>query len=186
MQLSSIIELCKVPSPPWVVMHKDQQEWEFPFLYAGTEPEVRAMTEDPLPWTQHPVSKRGMQVTKLRGAKMRTHPDLMNEFGAALQFFDGFGENWPALDELLCWMDEWLPAERYILVVTNADLLLRDEPGELDTFITLLKRVGEWWAKPIVDNPPYNRPARPFHTVLRLPPSTPRVTLERLVGLGVK
>ena len=50
---------------------------------------------------------------------MRRLPDLMNEFGAALQFFDGFGENWHALKECLSYLDEWLPATAYVLVVSN-------------------------------------------------------------------
>jgi len=38
-------------------------------------------------------------VRVLRGKKMRTTPRLMDELGAALQFFYGFGENWHALKE---------------------------------------------------------------------------------------
>ena len=58
-----------------------------------------------------------MCVRKLRGQKMRTKQSLMDEFAAALQFFEGFGENWDALGECLEYMDEWLPADVYLLVV---------------------------------------------------------------------
>ena len=47
----------------------------------------------------------------LRGNKMRSRQGLMNEFGAALQFFEGFGENWHALKDCLSHLDEWMPAE---------------------------------------------------------------------------
>ena len=99
---------------------------------------------------------------------MRTRQALMNEFGAAMQFFDGFGENWYALNECLCYMDEWLPGDGYILVVTGAKYLLIDEDRrELDQLIQTLEIVGEEWRKPITDNERFNRGSIPFHVILQ-------------------
>ena len=88
----------------------------------------------------------------------------MDEFAAALQFFEGFGENWDALEELLDYMDEWLPADAYILLIERAENLLVDEDEDcIEVLLRVLQRVGEWWSRPIEDNDRFNRPARPFH-----------------------
>ena len=105
----------------------------------------------------------------LRGRKMRTTQGLMNEFAAAFQFFDGFGENWYALLDCLRYLDEWLPAEAYILDIEGAEEVLQDESTE--QFIALLKTLhdaGEWWARPITDNGQFNRHAVPFHSLLNV------------------
>ena len=100
---------------------------------------------------------------------MRSSASLMDEFGAALQFFDDFGENWHALSECLRYLDEWIPADAFIVVITNAQSVLIDErPQEASWLIKVLNEVGEWWSRPITDNDRFNRPATPFHTVLQL------------------
>lgn len=98
---------------------------------------------------------------------MKSFQALMDEFGAALQFFDGFGENWYALRDCLRSFDEWLPAEAYILVVTHPQDVLKEEPDELPWFLKVMDEVHAWWSRPIVDNSPYNRPAVPFHVILQ-------------------
>jgi hypothetical protein len=88
----------------------------------------------------------------------------MDEFGAALQFFEGFGENWHALEECLDYMDEWLPAEAYILVVEQAESILADEDDDqLAALFITMHSVGEWWSRAITDNDRFNRAALPFH-----------------------
>lgn len=103
----------------------------------------------------------------LRGKKMKGFQGLMDEIGAALQFFEGFGENSNALRELLMDLNEWLPGDAYILVVSNPQLLFSERPEERAWLMSLFDGVGLWWSKPIVDNGPYNRPAAPFHVVLQ-------------------
>jgi len=100
---------------------------------------------------------------------MPTVDSLMDEFAAALQFSDGIGRNWYALGEALCYLDEWLPGDAYILVVTEPLQALALEPGERRWLLKVLAEAGEWWAKPILDNDRFNRPARPFHAVLQCP-----------------
>jgi hypothetical protein len=107
-------------------------------------------------------------IRTLRGRKMRTYEGLMNEFGAVLQFFDGFGENWNALSECLRYMDEWIPGDAYILVITHPqEVLIEEDSEELETFLRILNRVGDWWSHAITDNVPFNRPPIPFHVVLQ-------------------
>jgi hypothetical protein len=104
---------------------------------------------------------------------MRGVEALMNECGAVLQFFGGFGENWPALEECLCYLDEWLPADAYVLAVERAEELLTDDaPIELITFLKVLHRAGEFWSEPVVDNDRFNRKPVPFHVLLNLSKTT--------------
>ncbi|HEV8582943.1 MAG TPA: barstar family protein, partial [Thermoanaerobaculia bacterium] len=104
----------------------------------------------------------------LRGEKMHTLQGLMDEVGAALQFFDGFGENWNALDECLSYLDEWLPADAYILVITKPqELLAQESEDERLWFLKIVNKVAEWWSRPIVDNDRFKRDAIPFHLILR-------------------
>ena len=137
--------------PPWIlvdVLSDEESQWMPGFFYhnAGSSPIIRA----------------------LRGNKMTTVHKLMDEFGAALQFFDGFGENWHALEECLSYLDEWIKGDAYILVITRPWLLLNEEtPEELDFLYKTLNEVGEWWSRPIANNDRYNRPAIPFHVVLQ-------------------
>lgn len=100
---------------------------------------------------------------------MRSTEALMSEFAAALQFFDGFGENWYALEECLGYLDEWLPSDAYVLVIERAEEILQDEA--LDETISLLKvlhRTGESWARPIADGDRFDRPPVPFHALLHV------------------
>lgn len=140
-----------VSEPPWIFVDvlSDEERKRMPsFFYdkPGSSPVIRV----------------------LRGHKMATVQGLMDEFGAALQFFDGFGENWYALKDCLCYLDEWMKGDAYILIITRPWRLLRDESSEqLDWLYTTLNEVGDWWSKPIANNEPYNRPPIPFHVVLQ-------------------
>lgn len=138
--------------PPWVYVgtgEPEREKWIPPFFY----------------------SREGLNVCVrvLRGKKMRTTPDLMDEFGASLQFFGGFGENWYALEECLDYLDEWLPADAYVLVIEGAEELLRDEsPEQMAALLITLKNAGDWWSKPITDNDRFNRSAIPFHVLFNV------------------
>ena len=132
---------------------------------------VDRVTEEDLRWLPgvlYGVGLKGFGCRKLRGRKMRTMEQLMNEFAAALQFFDEFGENWHALKDCLESLDEWMKAERYVLVVTNASEVLADDERQAKWLSKILDEVGDWWSKPISDNGPFNRPAIPFHTVFQV------------------
>ncbi len=121
----------------------------------------------------------GWVVRTLRGSKMKSFQGMMDEFGAALQFFDGFGENWHALGECLNYLDEWLPAEAYLLEVTHPQLLLEEDPEQLFWFLKVMDETHAWWSKPILDNGRYNRPAVPFHVILRATESECAATQQR-------
>jgi len=91
----------------------------------------------------------------------------MDEFAAALQFSDEFGENWYALGESLCYLDEWLPSSAYVLVVEKAEELLQDaSDDDVEALLKVFNEAGEFWAQPITDNGRFNRAAKPFHVLL--------------------
>lgn len=133
---------------------------EAPWIYVG---EGEAERKSWIPSYFYARSGMNVCVRRLRGWKMRTEQSLMDEFAAALQFFEGFGENWNALEECLDYMDEWLPADAYILLIERAENLLVDDDEGMAILLRVLQRVGEWWSRPIEDNDRFNRPPRPFH-----------------------
>ncbi len=101
-------------------------------------------------------------VRLIRGRKAGTEAALFDEFGAALQFPDYFGENWDALFECLCDL-EWLAGDAYLLFITDGELVLEREPKEFKNLIEVLARAAEEWAK-AEDS---QGVARPFHIVLQ-------------------
>jgi len=160
-----------------------------PWIYVGPgEPERAAWNPS------HFYSREGLSVCvrRLRGQKMRNTEALMNEFAAALQFFDGFGENWYALEECLDYLDEWLPADAYVLVVESAEELLQESGiGELVSLLKVLDAAGEFWAKPIADGDRFDRPAVPFHVLLNLSSTvvatnTDITTAARIAGVPLR
>lgn len=137
---------------------------EAPWIYLGHGERARAA------WNPSHFYSHGalsVCVRRLRGQKMRNTEALMNEFAAALQFFQEFGENWYALEECLGYLDEWLPADAYVLVVERAEELLQDS-GEVTSLLTVLHATGDFWARPIADGGRFDRPAKPFHVLLNV------------------
>lgn len=91
----------------------------------------------------------------------------MNEFGAAFQLFEGFGENWYALEDCLGCLDEWLPAEAYVLVVEHAEEVLQEEePRQMAAFLKTLNEAAESWAKSVEEDGRFDRGPIPFHVLL--------------------
>lgn len=110
----------------------------------------------------------GLTVRSVRGRKMRTVDRLFDEVAAALQFPHYFGENWPAFDECLSDMD-WLPTESgIVIVILDANEVLRDSPdSELEVLVRLIERAADHYAQPIERGEWWDRPAVPFHVVLQ-------------------
>jgi len=117
-------------------------------LYRATPPWVvlRPATEEDAKWNPtHLYGREGtrVEVKELRGQRMRSRSGLMGEFAAALQFFDGFGGNWHALKECLCYLDEWMPADAYVLLVTSChELLVDGDQAALEWLIVTLQEAG--------------------------------------------
>ncbi len=149
--VTGILQCLQRCKPPWI------------FLDLVSEEDLRW-----LPERLYCDNSEGVALRVLRGKKMRSFQAMMDEFGAALQFFDGFGENWPALRECLSYLDEWMSASQYLLVVSRPSEVLADDPSDLPALLEILAATGRWWSEPITNNDRFNRPAIPFHVILQV------------------
>jgi RNAse (barnase) inhibitor barstar len=104
----------------------------------------------------------GFAMKTIHGAKCRTTTGLFAEFARALSFPDYFGHNWDALEECLADL-EWLPAKGYVLLLNDAEQILRQEEDEYATLLEVLSDAGEAWASGQAGMG--ERPATPFHVL---------------------
>jgi RNAse (barnase) inhibitor barstar len=105
----------------------------------------------------------GFRVLLIKGTKCRTAAGLFAEFARVMRFPDYFGHNWDALEECLADL-EWLPAKGYVVLVTDADHVLRDDEEDYATFIEVLSDAGEAWSSGQAGMGA--QPAKPFHALL--------------------
>jgi hypothetical protein len=143
--------------PWWQVVADDGDEHRRRTRQARTKTEPR---------TEPETGAQSIAVRVLRGRRTTTVPGLFAEFALGWGFPDYFGHNWAALEDCLTDL-AWIPAPGYLCVIDRAESLLTDEtPVALAMFTDLLERVGRFWAAPIALGEPWDRPARPFRTVL--------------------
>jgi hypothetical protein len=130
------------------------------------------------------LERAGLTARVVRSAKMGTRQRLFDEFAAALQFPDYFGENWAAFDECLRDLD-WLPATSYVLLVTEASRVLDEEPPEeLKAFLETLRDVSADWAEEVARGESWDRPPVPFHVLFQDSGVGIDVLAERLKRIG--
>lgn len=88
------------------------------------------------------------RVRELRGPKMRTVPDLFDEFAAAFQFPYYFGANKDAFDEALRDLDDYVgDAPGYVAVIRTAADLLADQPAERAWFAAAVRDAAAYWTR---------------------------------------
>ena len=145
--VSAELTVLDQPSPPWILVYQTARSRAYE-----------------LGWR---LDGDGTSARMLRGWTMRTLAKMFDEFGAAMQFPDYFGENWPAFDECLSDLS-WMPAKRYVLIIAGAEEVLSDEPVvEIEALRDVLVRAGEAWAQPVSAGEAWDRPAVPFHVILQ-------------------
>lgn len=120
----------------------------------------------------------------IRGWKAITVDDLFNEFAAALQFSYYFGENWAAFDECINDLD-WLPADAYILFISDIDKVLSNEPIDFRIFMEILLDAIKEWTEGRTYNPSFPTPPTPFHVVLQCSHDKEKHVLEKLESANV-
>jgi len=108
------------------------------------------------------TAPNGFAIKTIHGTKCRTTGGLFAEFAHALSFPEYFGHNWDALEECLADL-EWLPAKGYVLLLTEAEQVLRQEEEEYATLLEVLSDAGEAWASGQAGMG--ERPATPFHVL---------------------
>ncbi|MEH6375720.1 barstar family protein [Streptomyces sp. KLMMK] len=86
-------------------------------------------------------------VGRVDGANMADRDGVFEQFWDRLTFPDYFGWNWYALYD--CLRDlKWLPANRYLVLIDNAPMVLSESPEEREAFFSVLKRAVEHWRNP--------------------------------------
>ncbi|MQA02027.1 MAG: hypothetical protein GEV07_04655 [Streptosporangiales bacterium] len=150
-----------------------------------TGPHLHLLADEPAKASEkivYPLLGSGKVVRPVRGQKMRVMQGVYDEFAAALQFPDYFGENWAAFDECLTDLD-WLGYDvpGYVVIVRHTSQLLADEDQQaFDELLGLLDEAGEEWAQPVQDGEWWDRPGRPFHVVLQESAEAGEAILTRL------
>jgi hypothetical protein len=126
----------------------------------------------------------GMCIRRLRGEKMSNESRLFDEVSAACQFPYYFGENWDALSECLNDLS-WMPADSYVLVVSNACLVLADDRLGFDTFVRILSDTGRHWSEFHEDTRPWAPDPHAFHVAMQVESEDAAFRLSnRLVRAG--
>lgn len=91
--------------------------------------------------------------------------ELFREYVREFSFPEYFGWNWAAFDECMKELD-WLPARRYLTIITRADEVLSEESGELATYLRQLDDIGRHWGGAFALGPEWGGGEVPFHTIL--------------------
>ncbi len=123
----------------------------------------------------HPQRKHAA-VRVLRGNQCGTKDDLLGEFARGLEFPSYFGRNWDALEDCLTDL-EWLSAEAFVLIITNADQVLKNSPGELKTFAGILSAAAAHWSS--------SEPPASFHCLFHCEPGSADDLKHRLTEGGI-
>ena len=117
------------------------------------------------------------------GPGARTTRGWFDECAAALQFPCYFGENWNAFDECITDLS-WLPADAYVLLITNGCSLLDAEPPQtLTGLLGALTRVGQEWGEPVAGSFP--RGPKAFHVLVQCAPADEGRLRDKLDGAEV-
>lgn len=99
-------------------------------------------------------------VARIDGAAAGSEDEVFGQFSDALRFPAYFGWNWDALSDCLRDLN-WLPADRYLVVVDELMRLLTGDAEGRRLFFRTLETAARHWAGPL------GRPRSiPFHTVL--------------------
>ncbi len=90
------------------------------------------------------------------GRKMQDVASLMTEFQQKMPFFEGFGKNYFALYDCLCFDISWeenhnvtppvVTPERIVIRVKNAEYLLNKSISDLLYFLQTMIEAGEYWS----------------------------------------
>ena len=96
---------------------------------------------------------------------MLTEQGGFDEISAASQFTYYFGNNWDALDE--CINDlEWMPADNYVFVFFDFDVILREwEPETVEILLRVFHDAAIEWSVPVKIGEAWDRDAKPFHII---------------------
>jgi len=111
----------------------------------------------------------GLTVRVVRGEKMRSLQGVFDEFAAALQFPQYFGENREAFRECLGDLPNLQIGQGVVLVLLGPGVVLSDaRPGDLKWLVDSLGTAATEWGSPIELGEWWDRGPVPFHVVLEV------------------
>lgn len=81
-----------------------------------------------------------LTIARVAGSGSRTKAALMDSLAKALAFPNYFGRNWDALSDTLSTLGDWVaPRRGHVIVVTDADQVLCEEPQEMEVFFGVVE-----------------------------------------------
>ena len=114
-------------------------------IYGGTEALQAATVSALLP-------------IRIGGEEVRGKESLMTALAAKMNFPPYFGRNWDALHDCLTDLDEFLPAEGWLLILTDAAEILKTNPADRALFMETREAAADFWRRA--------DPPRAFKTLL--------------------
>lgn len=91
------------------------------------------------------LTERGIALVRLHAERVSGKDDLIRNLAVGFSFPGYFGGNWDAVDECLRDLEDWLPAQGYVLVVSGAEELWRREPRFAGRLIESWLAAAEHW-----------------------------------------
>ncbi|MBL4890545.1 MAG: barstar family protein [Rhizobiaceae bacterium] len=98
---------------------------------------------------------------------MRNWDEFSSTMAKALKFPAYYGQNWDAYDEVMRDLS-WLELSELIIVIFNAEKLLRERVRDRTIFQSGVEMYGEYWNDPAAEEdwPELAPKPMPFHVIL--------------------
>ncbi len=128
--------------------------------------------------------KNNVLIRIFRGQRCGSKKSLYQEFAAAMQFPYYFGHNWDAFDECINDLN-WLPANKYVILITNFHEVLSENPEDLSIFMDIIKETIRKWVKETRNNIPNQTPVA-FTVILHCEPEREKKCKEILDKESIK
>lgn len=88
--------------------------------------------------------EQGIARFRVRLAGIRTKKAFLDAIAQALRFPDWFGRNWDALEDCLTDLS-WHPAERYVIVLTDADEFRVAAGEDYAMALRIFRAASDYW-----------------------------------------
>ncbi|WP_215543324.1 barstar family protein [Amycolatopsis sp. CA-230715] len=108
---------------------------------------------------------KNMFVTSFDSRNLITAGELFDRISNRLLFPGYFGRNWPAFDECLSDVYEFVHRPCVVLAFTHSSSLLSCEPSDISILLKIFKKVAAELSKPINIGENWDRPAVSFHVL---------------------
>ena len=90
-------------------------------------------------------NKEGTYISYLRGKRCKTVDDFFREVSASLQFPWYFGNNWPAFDDCVRDLEDWMFFAEIIIIIDDFSLVFPKDTTTRTLLLKHLKLLIEYW-----------------------------------------